>query len=137
MGLFGALGGLARIAGPLLMFNPATAPLGLELSMGGSAAGMLDPSSGGSPFGGSFLPGNFENGAMDAGMQGYMASQTALFDQQLGFQNAMDWRSTMFDQVMDQRSETMREQNTVRNIELEQRKADNQITKKFIASITE
>jgi|GEM_PF-3224182 len=136
-GLFGTLGGVARIAGPILTLNPLTAPLGLELSTAGSMAGMLDPGAGTGPFGGPFLPGTFQNSSMDAGMQAYMASQTALFDEQLGFQNAMNWRSTMFDQLMDERSETMREQNTIRNIELEQRKADNQVTKKFIASITE
>ncbi|TAM77808.1 hypothetical protein EPN44_02115 [bacterium] len=110
-----------------------TAPLGLELTTAGTAAGMLGPGASG----GTFLPGALENGLMNAGMQGYMASQSALFEQQLGFQNAMDWRSSIFDQVMEERSESMREQNVIRDIGLEQRKADNQITKKFIASITE
>lgn len=133
-GLFDALGGVARIAGPILSLNPMTAPLGLELTTAGTAAGMLDPGAGS---GSSFLPGALQNGLLNAGMQGYMASQSALFEQQLGFQNAMDWRSSIFDQVMQERSESMREQNVIRDIGLEQRKADNQITKKFIASITE
>ena len=133
-GLFNALGGVARVAGPVLSLNPLTAPLGLELTTAGSVAGMLGSGAGA---GGTFLPGALQNGMLDAGMQGYMASQGALFEQQLSFQNAMDWRSSIFDQVMDERSESMREQNTIRDIEMEQRKADNQITKKFIASITE
>ncbi|TAM58944.1 hypothetical protein EPN52_09930 [bacterium] len=133
-GLFDALGGVARIAGPVLSLNPITAPLGLELTTAGSVAGMLGRGAG--PTGG-FWPGGMQNGMMDLGMQGYMASQSALFEQQLSFQNAMDWRASIFDQMMNERSETMREQNTIRDIDMEQRKADNQITKKFIMSITE
>ncbi|MDE2572301.1 MAG: hypothetical protein KGM44_07235 [bacterium] len=135
-GLFNALGGVARIAGPIMTLNPITAPLGLELSTAGSVAGMLGHGST-IPPGSPFFPGDIQNGMLDVGMQTFMASQGALFQQQLNFQNAMSWRSSMFDQVMDERSESMREQNTIRDIELEQRKADNQATKKFIQSITE
>ncbi|HVA38205.1 MAG TPA: hypothetical protein VNJ51_11410 [Candidatus Dormibacteraeota bacterium] len=132
--IFGALGGVARIAGPILTLNPATAPLGLELSTAGSVAGFADQQSLPIP---PFFPGNLQNAGMDAGMQGFLASQGALFEQQLGFQNALSWRSSMFDEMMNARSESMREQNVIRDVQLEQRRADNQATKKFIQSISE
>ncbi len=43
----------------------------------------------------------------------------------------------VFDQMMDERSENMREIDTLRNVDMTQRKADDSITKKFIQSITE
>ena len=43
----------------------------------------------------------------------------------------------MFDEAQDERAENMREVNTLRDIDMQQRKADNDITKKFIQSITE
>ena len=46
-------------------------------------------------------------------------------------------QSEVFDQMMDERSENMREVDTLRNVDMAQRKMDDQITKKFIQSITE
>jgi len=42
-----------------------------------------------------------------------------------------------FDEMMDQKTEQMRETNALRDVQMEQRKADNQVTKKFIQSINE
>jgi hypothetical protein len=39
--------------------------------------------------------------------------------------------------MMDERSENMREVDTLRNVDMQQRKMDDSITKKFIQSITE
>ena len=39
--------------------------------------------------------------------------------------------------MLDEKSEKMREMNELRDLDMEQRKADNAITKKFVASITE
>jgi hypothetical protein len=49
----------------------------------------------------------------------------------------MQTQSQAFDEMMDEKSESMREVNTLRDVQMTQRKADNQITKKFIESITE
>ena len=46
-------------------------------------------------------------------------------------------QSEAFDQMMDERSENMREVDTLRNVDMAQRKMDDSITKKFIQSITE
>jgi len=39
--------------------------------------------------------------------------------------------------MMDEKSEKLRKMNELRDLDMEQRKADNQITKKFIASVNE
>jgi hypothetical protein len=49
----------------------------------------------------------------------------------------MQLQSEIFDQMMNERSENMREIDTLRNVDMAQRKADDSITKKFIQSITE
>ena len=56
---------------------------------------------------------------------------------QIQYQEQMQVQSTMFDEAQDERAENMREVNTLRDIDMQQRKADNDITKKFIQSITE
>jgi hypothetical protein len=63
--------------------------------------------------------------------------QLGMYAQQVQFQEQMQVQSTMFDEAQDERAENMREINTLRDIEMQQRKADNDITKKFIQSITE
>ena len=50
-------------------------------------------------------------------------------------QNQLDWQSLTFDTAMDQQAENMREINTLRDVDMQQRKADDSITKKFIESI--
>lgn len=63
--------------------------------------------------------------------------QLGMYAQQIQNQEQMQVQSTMFDQAMDERAENMREVNTLRDIDMQQRKADDDITKKFIQSITE
>ena len=50
-------------------------------------------------------------------------------------QNALNWQSLTFDTAMNQQAENMREINTLRDVDMQQRKADDAITKKFIESI--
>lgn len=63
--------------------------------------------------------------------------QLGMYAQQIQHQEQMQVQSEAFDQMMDEKSEQMREVNTLRDVQMAQRKADNAITKKFIESITE
>ncbi len=77
-----------------------------------------------------------DNGAMSAMNQQDEQFQLGMYAQQMQHQEQMQVQSTMFDEAQDERSENMREINTLRDIEMQSRKADNDITKKFIQSIT-
>lgn len=81
--------------------------------------------------------GQFGNGAMGAINAQAEGFQTSMYAQQLMHQEHMQMISQSFDEMMDEKSESMRQQNTLRDVNMAQRKADNQITKKFIESITE
>jgi hypothetical protein len=63
--------------------------------------------------------------------------QLGMYAQQIQHQEQMQMQSEAFDQMMDEKSEQMREVNTLRDVQMAQRKADDSITKKFIESITE
>ena len=78
--------------------------------------------------------GNGAMGALDAQSEIF---QIGMYAEQIHHQEQMQLMSQTFDEMMDQKSETMREQNTLRDVNMQQRKADDQITKKFIESITE
>ena len=116
--------------------------------LGGAASGFL--LSGGNPLGavmggrsaaatGNGSPttgaGNLGNGAwntFEAGILGQQQldnMQNALFQLQLGEQSAA------FNNMIDEKSELMREGNVLREVAMEQRKADITITKEFIRSI--
>jgi hypothetical protein len=58
-----------------------------------------------------------------------------LMGQEMFAQDQLDAQATAFDEAMDQQSENMREVNTLRDAQMAQRKADDQVTKKFIQSI--
>jgi hypothetical protein len=78
--------------------------------------------------------GNAGLGALDAQDEAF---QLAMYGEQIRHQEQMQTQSQAFDEMMDEKSEQMREVNTLRDVQMTQRKADNQITKKFIESITE
>lgn len=63
--------------------------------------------------------------------------QLGLYASEIANQEQLSVQSTMFDQMMDERSENMREINTLRNVDMAERKADDDITKKFIQTITQ
>ena len=63
--------------------------------------------------------------------------QLGLYASQIANQAQLSLQSTAFDQMMDERSENMREINTLRNVDMAERKADDDITKKFIQTITQ
>lgn len=93
-----------------------------------------------SAFGGG-TAGNLAGGAGNAGLGALNAMdeafQISMFGQQIRHQEQMQLQSEAFDEMMDEKSEQMRQVNTLRDVQMAQRKADNSITKKFIESINE
>lgn len=78
--------------------------------------------------------GNAGLGAINAGDEAF---QLDMYAQQIQHQERMQIQSEAFNEMMDEKSEQMREMNTLRDVQMAQRKADSQTTKKFIESITE
>jgi hypothetical protein len=78
--------------------------------------------------------GNLAMSALDAQDEAFQISSYA---EQMRHQEQMQTQSQAFDEMMDEKSEQMREVNTLRDVQMAQRKADNATTKKFIESITE
>ncbi len=101
----------------------------------GAGAGLLGNTIGG-VFGGG-ASGAAENGAMNALNSQDESFQLGMFASEIQNQEQLQMQSEVFDQMMDERSENMREVDTLRNVDMAQRKADDSITKKFIQSITE
>lgn len=83
------------------------------------------------------LAGALGNGALGALDAQDEAFQISMYAEQMRHQQSMQAQSQAFDEMMDEKSEQMREVNILRDVQMQQRKADNQITKKFIESITE
>ena len=124
---FNVLGGLLNAGLGLIESggNPLAA-IGMGLAgatTGGTTAGNIAGAAG-----------NAGLGALDAQDEAF---QLAMYGEQIRHQESMQTQSEAFDEMMDEKSEQMREVNTLRDVQMTQRKADNQITKKFIESITE
>jgi hypothetical protein len=83
------------------------------------------------------MTGNIANGGMAGLNASSEAFQLFMYGQQIHHQEVMQMQSQAFDEMMDEKSEQMREVNTLRDVQMAQRKADNGITKKFIESITD
>ena len=101
----------------------------------GLGSGLLGNAIGGALGGGA--TGNAENAAMNALNSQDQAFQLGMYASEVQNQEQLQMQSEVFDQMMDERSENMREVDTLRNVDMAQRKMDDQITKKFIRSITE
>jgi hypothetical protein len=101
----------------------------------GIGSGLLGSAIGGSV--GSALGGNAENAAMNALNAQDEQFQLGMYGSEIQNQEQLQMQSEVFDQMMDERSENMREVDTLRNVDRAQRKMDDSITKKFIQSITE
>jgi hypothetical protein len=84
---------------------------------------------------GATTAGGFSNGAQNLINGGYLAGTEALNAQQMMFQLQLQAQSQQFDEMTSERSELLRETNTLRDVAMQQRKADNQIVKEFIRSI--
>ena len=101
----------------------------------GLGSGLLGSAIGGSV--GSALGGNAQNAAMNALNAQDEQFQLGMYASEVANQEQLQMQSEVFDQMMDERSENMREVDTLRNVDMAQRKMDDSITKKFIQSITE
>ena len=66
---------------------------------------------------------------------GYLGATEGLEAQQMVFQLQLQAQSQQFDEMNSERSELLRQQNSLREVAMEQRKADNAIVKEFIRSI--
>jgi hypothetical protein len=100
----------------------------------GLGTGVLGSALGGAIGGGA---GNVENGVMNALNTQDETFQLGMYASEIQNQEQLQMQSEVFDQMMDERSENMREVDTLRNVDMAQRKMDDSITKKFIQSITE
>jgi hypothetical protein len=108
---------------------------GLLMSGGnpiGGIAGALGGAITGSPESGL---GGLSNAAFQAAENGYLAETQLMDMQQMQFQLQLQQQSNQFNNMVDEKSELMRETNTLRDVAMEQRKADIAITKEFIKSI--
>jgi hypothetical protein len=86
---------------------------------------------------GNGIGGNAQNSAMNALNTQDENFQLGMYASEIQNQEQLQVQSEVFDQMMDERSENMREVDTLRNVDMAQRKMDDSITKKFIQSITE
>lgn len=117
--LLGALAGGAQ--GAIFGGNPLSVGLG---AIGGAFGGN-----------GATAAGGFSNSTQNLLNGGYLAETEALNAQNMMFQLQLQAQSEQFDQMTSERSELMRESNQLRMVSMEQRKADNEITREFIRSI--
>ncbi|HEY0394762.1 MAG TPA: hypothetical protein VGD01_09730 [Candidatus Elarobacter sp.] len=117
--LLGAVAGAAQ--GAAMGGNPLT--IGAGALTGGFGAS------------GASTAGGFSNGAQNMLNGGYLTATEALNAQQMVFQLQLQGQAQQFDEMTSERSELLRETNTLRDVAMQQRKADNQIVKEFIRSI--
>jgi hypothetical protein len=101
----------------------------------GLGSGILGNALGGAI--GNGVAGGVQNAAMNALNGQDQSFQLGMYASEVQNQEQLQMQSEVFDQMMDERSENMREVDTLRNVDMAQRKMDDSITKKFIQSITE
>jgi hypothetical protein len=119
-------------------FNLATALGGAiqGFAMGGPIGAIAGGAAGGAMGGGMVGAASAAtNGGLSLSTSSYLAATQALNEQNLGFQLQLQAQAQQFDEATSEKSELMREQNELRNVAMEQRKADIEITKEFIKSI--
>jgi hypothetical protein len=81
------------------------------------------------------LAGNVGNTAAGGWQAQVLSQQDQMNYQNAEYSLALNQQASQFNNMMDEKSEMMRESNTLRDVAMEQKKADTQITKKFIESI--
>jgi hypothetical protein len=118
--ILGALGGAVQ---GFAMGGPAGAVAG---AVGGGVLGSGDPIS---------TTGNVDNGLLSGWESNVLAQQDMLNEQMAYFQLGVQKQANQFDMMTDEKSELQRESNTLREVSMEQRKADISIMKEFIRSI--
>ena len=88
----------------------------------GIGSGLLGSAIGGAIGGGT--AGNMQNGAMNALNTQDETFQLGMYASEIQNQEQLQMQSEVFDQMMDERSENMREVDTLRNVDMAQRKMD-------------
>jgi hypothetical protein len=88
----------------------------------GLGSGLLGSAIGGSL--GSGIAGNAQNAAMNALNTQDENFQLGMYSSEIQNQEQLQVQSEAFDQMMDERSENMREVDTLRNVDMAQRKMD-------------
>jgi hypothetical protein len=79
--------------------------------------------------------GNLGNTASSGWQSSILALQDAQNEQNAIYSLQINQQASQFNNLMDEKSEMMRESNALRDVALEQKKADTQVMKKFIESI--
>jgi hypothetical protein len=79
--------------------------------------------------------GGIDNGLLSGWESNVLAQQDAMNMQMAYFQLGVQKQANQFDMMTDEKSELQRESNTLREVAMEQRKADISITREFIRSI--
>lgn len=120
---FNILGALSGAAQGFALGGPGGAVAG---AIGGGVLGSGDPIS---------TTGNLDNGLLSGWESNVLAQQDALNEQMAYFQLGVQKQANQFDMMTDEKSELQRESNTLREVSMEQRKADIGIMKEFIRSI--
>jgi|SRR5665213_2209871 hypothetical protein len=100
----------------------------------GAVAGSL---SGGGPSGAGNIQPNQDPtlGLMQTADKGYEMAQLGLNIENMRHNLDLQWQSTMFNEVEDEKTEQMREMNVLRDVAMKQREADVAVLKEFIRTI--
>ena len=123
MGAFNIVSAITGGLQGFAMAGPAGAAAG---ALSGVLTGNANPVTG---------VGNLGNAAQ-GGWQGAILGQQDLDNfKNAAFNLQLQEQSSAFDNMVNEKSELMHESNTLRDVAMVQRKADNEITKKFIESI--
>lgn len=118
--ILGALGGAMQ---GFALGGPAGAVAG---AAGGGLLGSGDPIT---------TTGNVDNGLLSGWESNVLAQQDMLNEQMAYFQLGVQKQANQFDMMTDEKSELQRESNALREVAMEQRKADISIMREFIRSI--
>jgi hypothetical protein len=105
--------------------------------VGAAIGGMAGGASASTPItsGLTTLTGNLSNTAQGGWQSQILGQQDAMNYQNAEYSLAINQQASQFNNMMDEKSELMRESNTLRDVALQQKKADTEVTKKFIESI--
>ena len=120
---FNILGALSGAAQGFAIGGPGGALAG---AVSGGVLGSGDPVS---------TTGNAGNGLLSGWESNILSQQDRLNEQMAYFQLGVQKQANQFDMMTDEKSELQRESNTLREVSMEQRKADIGIMKEFIRSI--
>jgi hypothetical protein len=105
--------------------------------VGGVAGAVQGGLSGGGPSGAGNIQSNQDPtlAAMQDADKAYEWAQLGLNVENMRHNLDLQWQSTMFNEVEDEKTEQMREMNTLRDVAMKQREADIGVVKEFIRSI--